>query len=156
MKYAQSAANHAKSVVDLIKNKLAEDTEKRTAGKVDEIGLAYAFQRQTILTNAVSKVEVISKITGSDVRPGVATSGGDDEVMEVVEAGNGVAEMIKSIRNEVEAKNGESSSGEEDESSSEEEVAVVKSVKGEDKRKVAEVNLDDSEEEETVTLGGGI
>ena len=157
LKYAHGAAAHAKSVVELIKNKLAEDQEKRSAGKVDEIGLAFAFQKQTILTKRMDEVEVIRQ---AGIGPGVKNLSlkdkNDDEEMEVVELDSGVAEMIRSIRNQNSAAEKQESSSSDD-SSSEDEAAVevVQEVTAADKKKnIAQVNLDDSEEEETVQVGG--
>ena len=151
LKYAHSAATHAKAVVDMIKSKLAEDNTKRSEGKVDEIGLAYAFQRQTILSNSMEESEVIKRVAGiNEVKQQIVNEVEDD--MDVVEVDKGVAEMIKSIRNEVEQVDLED---DDDDDESEEEVAEVNRISGQEKKVFQEVTLDSDEEEETVTIIGG-
>lgn len=51
LRYAHVASQHAKSMVDLIKNKLHDDTQKRLAGQSEEIGFAFAFKQNSILQN---------------------------------------------------------------------------------------------------------
>eukprot|EP00094_Tigriopus_californicus_P000630 TCALIF_00612-PA protein Name:"Similar to EXOSC9 Exosome complex component RRP45 (Bos taurus)" AED:0.13 eAED:0.15 QI:0/0/0/0.75/0.33/0.5/4/0/301 len=59
LRYAHVASQHAKSVVDLIKNQLHEDTQKRLAGQTEEIGFAFAFKQNSILQN-VKPAEMVS------------------------------------------------------------------------------------------------
>lgn len=140
LKLTHSAAENAKIAVDIIKNALERDEEARKTGQ--ELGLIHSMKRLESILNNERKpqpIENIDKLT-SEGQMMMEYHEDDESTSDkaVKDKGDGIIELNDE---------GESSDENDD---------VMELVKNDSKveKKVEEVTLTDSEEEETQTLSG--
>ena len=138
LQYAHQASLLAKASVDLIKNKLVQDSDLRQKGETDQIGFAFAMAsiENSILNNEISAQGVdISKIA---IKDSVVDDDSEKENgVKIVEKDNNVVEMIND----------------------EDEIEVVKSLSSKEKQaeadsKVEQIEIDDDSEEEVTEVVG--
>jgi len=146
LKLAAIAADKAKKVVEMIKACLAEDEKARKSH--GPRGFAAALRKKSILQHSTAARHFNLSSVGSAARQVVTSTPAPESVpVSVVNNDNGVVEVVPDTM-EVED---DSSSGEESESDVE--VTAVKSREEAMEERITEkIELDDSEEEETVTL----
>jgi len=148
LKLAAIAADKAKKVVERIKACLKEDAEARKSHAPR--GFAAALRKKSILQHSTAARQFNLASVASTARQVVSSTPAPQPVPVSVSKKDGVVEVVPDTMEEViEA----SSSDEEEGSESDVEVTAVKSKEEAMEERITEkIELDDSEEEETVTL----